>query len=540
MAVVFMKWLETAPDKYDRGIQLLTLGRLTPLKRRIASKYAQPNSQILEIGCGTGTLSLLMAERGAQITAIDVSPDMLSEAEFKAEEAGLADAITFHQLDVTELSDHFEPHSFDLIVSTLAFSEFPPEVLQYALKHAPQLLKPGGRLLIADEVIPEGAWKRFIFQIVRLPLVILTWILTRATTTPLQQFSKTLAEAGFDSTIVESHLGGSLQLIEARSINSTDNVKALWQTYPQLSHRVTIKTLLMDAWSLMLNRFIPPYPKFSTGLYRVGHPDRKSPVLVTGNYDLTVRRLVRELDGQVDCWLLVANSRGINVWCAASGGHFTAEDVIAALKTSGVTDVVDHHALILPQLCASGIDGWKIRKETKWGVHWGPVRARDIPAYLAAGRKKTDEMFHVRFPLKDRLEMTTVAFIFYGVILALLALIFWRPRILLLLGLMALISYIYGIFLPWLPGHDGLTKGITLAGLTLVGLWSWSFGWGHFAVQSLLGWSLGLGYLAFFIGGEFQGMSPLMRGEQANWNIESLVGVGALIIYGASRLFLGA
>jgi ubiquinone/menaquinone biosynthesis C-methylase UbiE len=540
MAVVFMKWLETAPDKYDRGIQLLTLGRLTPLKKRIASKYAQPNSQILEIGCGTGTLSLLMAELGAQITAIDVSPDMLSEAEFKAEEAGLADEITFHQLDVTELSDHFEPHSFDLIVSTLAFSEFPPEVLQYALKQAPHLLKPGGQLLIADEVIPEGAWKRFIFQIVRLPLVILTWILTRATTTPLQQFSKTLTEAGLAPTIVESHLGGSLQLIEAHPFNSIDNVRTLWQTYPQLSHHVTLKTLLMDFWSLMLNRFIPPYPKFATGLYRVGHPDRRSPVLVTGNYELTVRRLVRELDGQVDCWLLVANSRGINVWCAASGGYFTAEDVIAALKTSGVMEVVDHHALILPQLCASGIDGWKIRKETKWGVHWGPIRACDIPAYLAAGRKKTDEMIHVRFPLKDRLEMTTVAFFFYGVILALLALIFWRPHILLLLGLMALISYIYGIFLPWLPGHDGLTKGITLSVLTLIGLWGWSFGWGHITAPSLLAWSLGLGYLAFFIGGEFQGMSPLMRGEQANWNIEGLVGVGALIIYGASRLFLGA
>ena len=408
MAVVFMKWLETTPNKYDRGIQLLTLGRLTPLKKRIAAQYVQPNSRVLEIGCGTGTLSLLMAERGAQITAIDASPGMLSEAKFKAEEAGLADAITYYQLDVTELSDHVELHSFDVIVSTLAFSEFPPEVLQYALKQIPQLLKPGGQLLIADEIIPEGVWERFIFWVVRLPLVILTWILTRATTTPLQQFSKILLEAGFASTIAESHLGGSLQLIKACPLNSTAEAQTAWQTYPQLRHRVTLRTLLMDVWSLMLNRFIPPYPKFATGLYRVGHPDRKSPVLITGNYELTVRRLVRELDGQVDCWLLVANSRGINVWCAAGGGYFTAEDVIAALKTSGVMEVVDHHALILPQLCANGIDGWKIRKETKWGVHWGPVRARDVPAYLAAGRKKTDEMHQVRFPLKDRLEMTTV------------------------------------------------------------------------------------------------------------------------------------
>ncbi len=201
--------------------------------------------------------------------------------------------------------------------------------------------------------------------------------------------------------------------------------------------------------------------------------------------------------------------------------------------------VVDHHALILPQLCANGIDGWKIRNETKWGVHWGPVRAEDVPAYLAAGRKKTDEMRHVQFPLKSRLEMTTVMVIFYGVIFALVALIFWRAHILLLLGLMALISYIFGIFLPWIPGRDGLAKGVILSALTLIGLGGWSFGWGHLAVQALLDWSLGLGFLAFFIGSEFQGMSPLMRGEQANWSIEGLVGLGTLIIYGISRLFSG-
>jgi ubiquinone/menaquinone biosynthesis C-methylase UbiE len=540
MAVVFMKWLETTPDQYDRGIELLTLGRLMPLKRQIAVQYSQPGSHILEIGCGTGTLSLLMAEKGAQVTAIDMSPGMLSEARTKAEEAGLTNAITFHQLDVTELGDHLEPHSFDVIVSTLAFSEFPPEVLQYALKQVTRLLKPDGQLLVADEIIPESTWARFVFHVVRLPLVIATWLLTRATTSPLQQFSQTLTRAGFASSVVESHLGGSLQLISARPLTSTNEEQILLQTYPQLHHRVTLRTLLMDAWSLLLNRFIPPYPKFRTGLYRVGHPDRKSPVLVTGNYELTVRRLVRELDGQVNCWLVVANSRGINIWCAAGGGYFTAEDVIAALKTSGVMDVVDHHALILPQLCANGIDGWKIRKETKWGVHWGPIRARDVPAYLNAGSKKTDEMRHVQFPLKARLEMTTVVLFLYGIGMAILALIFWRSYTLLLLGLMALLSYIYGIFLPWIPGRDGLAKGAALAALTLVGLLGWSLGWGHLDARALLYWSLGLGYLAFFIGGEFQGMSPRMRGEQGNWGIEGAVGVGVMVIYGISRLLLGA
>ncbi|MBN1992971.1 MAG: methyltransferase domain-containing protein [Anaerolineae bacterium] len=539
MATVFMQWLETTPRAYDRGIQLLTLGRLQPLKERIAADYiwagGKTDLRVLEIGCGTGVLSVLMATQGARVTAIDASPGMLAEAETKAAEAGLAEAIEFHHLDATKLADHFQPHSFDVIVSTLAFSEFPPEVQGYVLRAAAHLLAPDGRLLIADEMIPDGLWRRLAFWGVRLPLVILTWLLTRATTTPLHHFGRTLTEAGFVATVVESRLGGSLQLISARPITMPAEIQTLWPAYPQLSHRVTPNTLLLDGWSL-LNRFIPPYPKIATGLYRIGRPDRKSPVLVTGNYELTVRRLVGALDGRVDCWLVLANSRGINVWCAAGGGYFTAEEVIAALKTSGVIAAVDHHALILPQLCANGIDGRQIRQETGWGVHWGPVRAQDIPAYLRAGRKKSETMRHVQFPLKDRLEMTTVMLALYGLVFAVLCLIFWRPYTPVLLGIMAGLSYFYGIFLPWLPGRDGLGKGITLAGLTLLGLWVWSLGWGHLSPAPLFNWSLGLGFLAFFIGGEYQGMSPLMRGEQANWSIEGLVGLATLAAYGAGQM----
>ncbi len=101
----------------------------------------------------------------------------------------------------------------------------------------------------------------------------------------------------------------------------------------RLRHRVTLRNLLIDLW-LLFFRIIPPYPKVRTGLYAVGHPDADSPVLVTGNFDLTVRRLVQAIDGKVNVWVLVADSAGINVWCAAGGGYFTAEKVIAAVKSS--------------------------------------------------------------------------------------------------------------------------------------------------------------------------------------------------------------
>ena len=134
MATVFMKWLETSPADYDRGIQLLTLGRLQPLKESIATDCVQPGQCVLEIGCGTGTLSLLMAERGARVTAIDASLGMLAEAEHKAAESGQAEAIEFHHLDVTELTDHFESGSFDSRFIRSRAEDFSKEIFMKKIK----------------------------------------------------------------------------------------------------------------------------------------------------------------------------------------------------------------------------------------------------------------------------------------------------------------------------------------------------------------------------------------------------------------------
>jgi len=534
-----MKWLETTPTDYDRGIQLLTLGRLTPLKEQIATDFVGPGDRALEIGCGTGTLALMMAQRGATVVAIDVSHPMLAEARRKVDEAGLTEAIEFHMMDASELTDHFPPASFDVLVCTLTFSEFSRETQRYVLDEAVQLLRPGGRLLIADEVVPDGIGARMLFYAIRLPLIVVTWLLTRTTTRALRHFPATLAEAGFAPQVVDSRLGGSLQLVEAQPITEAEAPAAPSpEAIPQLCHRVTLKTVLLDLLSLV-NRFIPPYPKIATGLYRVGNPVRKSPVLVTGNYELTTRRLVRELDGRVDCWLLIANSRGINVWCAAGGGHFTADDVISVIKTSGVHKVVDHHTLILPQLCANGVDSWRIRKESGWGIYWGPVRARDVPAYLAAGCKKTDDMRWVTFPLRDRLEMTIVSTIFFGLLLAIPFIIFWPHLLGLTLGALVVQALAFGVFLPWIPGCDGLVKGIFLVAATVFVVILWGQLAGNWPLTMYINRSLGLGFLAYFIAGEFQGMSPLMRGE-ANWDVEAGVGLLTLLVYGASRILFGA
>jgi NAD-dependent dihydropyrimidine dehydrogenase PreA subunit len=146
-----------------------------------------------------------------------------------------------------------------------------------------------------------------------------------------------------------------------------------------------------------------PWPT-ANGLRRAGNPGRHSPVLVTCDYDLTVRRLMNALRG-VDAWVVVAGSKGINVWCAAAGGHFTSHQVITALKTSGVEQQVDHRRAILPQLAATGVLARDVWRRCHWSVHFGPVYASDIPAYLDNDGKKTDRMRHVVFARQERLEM---------------------------------------------------------------------------------------------------------------------------------------
>jgi ubiquinone/menaquinone biosynthesis C-methylase UbiE len=550
MATVFMKWLETNPKDYDRGIQLLTLGRIQRIKEKIANNYVRTGMRVLEIGCGTGTLTLMMAKRGAIVTGIDASPWMLAEAEKKVKDASLEEHVSLKYMDAALIGDRFPAASFDLIVSTLVFSELPSDDQRFVLEACQNLLTPDGRLVIADEVIPAKSITRFLFYLVRMPLVLLTWLITRTTTHSLRGFDALLKQIGFQADQSISYLGNSLALYEARlpeaeqvqqmteqkdgiatccvprAIQSMVGEKEKQIELPsrvigRLQHRVTIRTLLLDLLLLFLRI---PY-KFRTGLYAVGYPDSHSPVLVTGNFDLTVRRLVKAIDGKVNAWLLVSDSAGINVWCAAGGGYFTAEKVIAAVKSSHLNEVVSHHALILPQLCANGVDGWRIRKETGWGVHWGTIRADDIPAYLAGRRKKSDEMRWIKFPLKDRLEMVTVTLGFYSLLLLLPVFILWRSRFWPITFSLLGISYFYAIVLPWLPGRDGLYKSIPLTIISLAGLFVYTSFWNPMPIQQLFHWLVGLTGLSVFTSAEFQGMSPLMRGEQANWSREAIIGL---------------
>jgi len=143
-----------------------------------------------------------------------------------------------------------------------------------------------------------------------------------------------------------------------------------------------------------------------TGLITIGKPDRDAPVFITSNYCVTVERVKRILEKKhIDCYLLAANSKGINVWCAATGGYFTNSSVVSVLKTSGIEKLVDHRNVILPQLASAGIEGSVVKQKADWNILWGSVYAKDISLYIANGFSKTVGMREVIFPLYQRIEM---------------------------------------------------------------------------------------------------------------------------------------
>jgi NAD-dependent dihydropyrimidine dehydrogenase PreA subunit len=144
-----------------------------------------------------------------------------------------------------------------------------------------------------------------------------------------------------------------------------------------------------------------------TGLLRIGKPGRDSLVLVTGNYTLTVRRVRDSLRGY-DVWLLVANSKGINVWCASGGGYLTHHDIISVIRTSGIKDQVDHREIVLPQLCATGVERRRVTEATGFAVRWGPARLEDLPAFLDRGARVIKSWRFMRFPLWERMEMASL------------------------------------------------------------------------------------------------------------------------------------
>ncbi len=124
--------------------------------------------------------------------------------------------------------------------------------------------------------------------------------------------------------------------------------------------------------------------KVDPGLYALGNPDGKAPVLVTANYKMSFDMLREALPGR-DAWILVLDTRGINVWCAAGKGTFGTKELVERIGSSGLSQIVSHRELILPQLAGPGVSAHLVKKGSGFKVIYGPIRAIDLPAFLDAG-----------------------------------------------------------------------------------------------------------------------------------------------------------
>ena len=226
--------------------------------------------------------------------------------------------------------------------------------------------------------------------------------------------------------------------------------------------------------------------KVAPGLYAVGDPHPQDPVLVSANYKLSFDHLRKALGGR-SAWILVLDTRGINVWCAAGKGTFGTEEIVRRVHMVRLAKVVNHTKLILPQLGAPGVSAQHVRKGCGFEVVWGPVHAMDIPAFLEADRHAETAMRRVTFTLWERLVLVPVElwlirkvvfwslvgiFILSGLGTALFSLTQAWQR-----GIFAAAAAIAGIFggavlvpalLPWIPGRSFGLKGI-IAGAVMGG-----------------------------------------------------------------------
>jgi acetyl-CoA decarbonylase/synthase complex subunit gamma len=147
--------------------------------------------------------------------------------------------------------------------------------------------------------------------------------------------------------------------------------------------------------------------KVDPGLYALGKPDDQSPVLVTANYKMSFDNLREAFPGR-DAWILVLDTLGINVWCAAGKGTFGTKELVARLESSSLAHIVSHRKVILPQLAGPGVSAHLVQKLSGFKVIYGPIRAVDLPAFLDAGMKATPSMRLKTFTTWERAVLVPV------------------------------------------------------------------------------------------------------------------------------------
>jgi hypothetical protein len=290
------------------------------------------------------------------------------------------------------------------------------------------------------------------------------------------------------------------------------------------------------------------------GLYRLGRPSKSSDVFVSANYKLSFDHLRRNLKG-MDAWILVLETHGINVWCAAGKGTFGSRQLIKQVRDTRLKLYVDHRRLIVPQLGAPGIAAHMVKEETGFTVKYGPVRASDIKSYISSGYSKDLAERTVNFTFRDRFILTPVELVnslkYLVPVIALFVLLsgihpdgfsiqlMWKEGARAALFLMA--AYLSGAFLaplllPLLPfrqfGGKGLVAGFLVSGLVLL---LFPFGLSPLSVP---GWILLSGAVSSFLTMNFTGASTYTSLSGVRKEMRMFVPVQVVLAVAGFTLFV--
>jgi hypothetical protein len=309
-----------------------------------------------------------------------------------------------------------------------------------------------------------------------------------------------------------------------------------------------------DRWGRMKARWGFGRMRYSVlpGLYAAGSPSPESEVFVTANYKMSFDALRSSLSG-LDAWILVLDTKGVNVWCAAGKGSFGTEELVSRIASTRLSGVVAHRHLVLPQLGAVGVAAPEVARRSGFRVVWGPVRSSDIRAWLAAGRKKDEAMREVGFALGNRMAVAPIELV-HAWPIALAALVLaalfglpidsaWLGRALpaavLLLGAIPVGTLAFPALLPWLPSRAFVVKGALLGALWAI-LCALAF---RMPILAALGSALVATPAAAFLAMNFTGSSTytsqpgaLLEVDRSFWPLVVSVAAG-LVTGGASRVF---
>jgi CO dehydrogenase/acetyl-CoA synthase delta subunit len=265
--------------------------------------------------------------------------------------------------------------------------------------------------------------------------------------------------------------------------------------------------------------------KVAPGLYCVGNPDKTSEVLITANFKLTFDHLRRELEN-MNAWILVLDTRGVNVWCAAGKGTFSTKELVKRIKLCSLEKVVDHKRVIVPQLGATAVAARTVKKESGFRVVYGPVRAKDIPAFLGNNRKADKKMRMVTFNFIERLILTPVELkmvlkpaLITSVVLILLSgfgpgifsfsSAFQRGIVSVLALLVGIISgaVITPTLLPYIPFKEFAAKGI-ISGVVFAALLFLSISSSIYGVAAFISLFLFIVAISSYLSMNFTGATP--------------------------------